>query len=300
MVFNDPCNDISDLTGCVGTLAFGGSFYDPSNTKLHDGDPWHDISTPFVIVNNGSQCVGETKFKTMMTHELGHTQGFGHHNDPNATMAALLPNDSRGAALALTDQQCASYSYHTFLDVPYRAGYWREVEAIENAGIDTGCGSGNFCPTPVMTRAVMAIWLLRAKNGASYQPPACVTPMFSDVPCSSPYAAWINELARRGITNGCDATRYCPDISVNRWQMAIFLLRTRQGSAYVPPACTVPRFTDVPCSASYTPWVNQIAAEGVTNGCTATTFCPSLVVNRWQMAVFASRAFALPMPPAPP
>ena len=28
VVFNDPCDDIADLSGCAGTLAFGGSIYD--------------------------------------------------------------------------------------------------------------------------------------------------------------------------------------------------------------------------------------------------------------------------------
>ena len=33
VVFNDPCGDISDLSGCAGTLAFGGAIYDPANPR---------------------------------------------------------------------------------------------------------------------------------------------------------------------------------------------------------------------------------------------------------------------------
>jgi hypothetical protein len=300
VVFNDPCNDITDLVGCAGTLAFGGSFYDPSTSKPHDGVQWHDVTVPFVVVNNGSECVGETKFKTMVTHELGHTQGFGHHNDPNATMAAVLPNDNRGAALATTDQECASFSYHTFLDVPYRYFAWQFIEAVDDAGVDHGCGSGNFCPGSAMTREVMAVWLLKAKEGASYVPPACTTATFSDVPCSSAYAPWIYELVRRGVTAGCSPGLYCPTDSVTRSQMAVFLLATLQGPGWSPPACTVPRFHDVPCSSPFAPWVDEIAARGITAGCGGGDYCPNGVVTRDQMAVFVTTNFRLPTPPAPP
>ena len=44
----------------------------------------------------------------------------------------------------------------------------------------------------------MAIFLLKARQGGRYTPPACVTPIFADVPCSNPLAPWINELVARG------------------------------------------------------------------------------------------------------
>jgi hypothetical protein len=295
VVFNDPCNDIPDLAGCAGTLAFGGSFYNPGARPLYDGEPWHDVSTPFVVVNNGSQCVGEAGFRQMMTHELGHTQGFGHHTDPNATMAATLRNDGRGAALAATDRVCASYAYHTFLDVPHNHPSWAYIEAVENVGITGGCGAGNYCPSSPVTRQEMAIFLLRAASGGGYTPPSC-TPRFNDVPCSSPYAAWINQLAARGITGGCGANNYCPTASIKRQEMAIFLLRSASGPSYVPPPCTAPLFTDVPCSSPYAPWINELFRRGIASGCSAGSFCPGSPVTRDQMAVLVARTFSIPTP----
>jgi len=299
VVFNDPCNDIADLAGCNGTIAFGGSFYGLGSTP-YDGLSWHSLTTPFAVVNNGAECIGATGFKEALTHELGHTLGFGHHTPPNradTTMSALLNNDGRGAAIAIVDKQCAAFDYHTFLDVPYRYWAWRWIEAIENAGVTTGCGGGNYCPGSAMTRDEMAPFLLKAKDGGSYTPPACTTPMFADVPCSNSYAPWINELVRRGVTAGCGGGNYCPGTAVTRSQMAVFLLVTLGIS---PPACTTPVFADVPCSSPFAPFINELVRRGVTAGCGGGNYCPASVVNRDQMAIFLATAFHLTLPPAPP
>jgi hypothetical protein len=49
---------------------------------------------------------------------------------------------------------------------------------------------------------------------------------FSDVPTDSPYHGAIGELADAGITAGCTPTKFCPDASVTREQMAVFLYRS--------------------------------------------------------------------------
>jgi len=303
VIFNDPCNDIADLSSCQGTLAFSGAIYDPNSTQPHDGQDWHPILSTFSVINNGTECVGDTSFKETVAHELGHTMGFGHHDPPNpgdALMSAYLKADGRGASLAIVDEQCASFDYHTFLDVPYSYWTWRWIEAIEDAGVTTGCSSGNYCPGAPMTRDEMALFLLRAKEGGSYVPPACTTPMFADVPCSSSYAPWINELVRRGVTAGCGGGNYCPGTAVTRSQMAVFLLATLQGPGWTPPACSTPSFADMPCSSPFAAWVDELARRGVTAGCGGGDYCPNTTINRDQMAVFLSTNFSLPVPPAPP
>jgi hypothetical protein len=46
------------------------------------------------------------------------------------------------------------------------------------------------------------------------------------VACGSPFAPWIEELARRGITAGCTPATYCPTQLVTPAQMAVFLVTT--------------------------------------------------------------------------
>ena len=47
--------------------------------------------------------------------------------------------------------------------------------------------------------------------------------IFADVPESSPFCRWIEELARRGVVTGCGGGNYCPAEPVTREQMAVFL-----------------------------------------------------------------------------
>jgi hypothetical protein len=80
--------------------------------------------------------------------------------------------------------------------------------------------------------------------------------------------------------------------------MAVFLLVTKEGSAFSPPACTTPVFDDVPCSSPFSPWINELAARGISGGCSAGMFCPGNPVTREQMSVFLSTTFGLSVPSA--
>jgi hypothetical protein len=139
----------------------------------------------------------------------------------------------------------------------------------------------------------MAVFLLVSREGASYTPPPCVTPVFSDVPCSNGFAKWINELSNRGVTSGCGVGTFCPTDPVTRQQMAVFLLVTREGVGYTPPPCTTPTFSDVPCSNGFAKWIEELVRRGVTAGCGPGIFCPTTAVTRGQMAVFLVTAFGL-------
>ncbi len=55
--------------------------------------------------------------------------------------------------------------------------------------------------------------------------PAPSTATFTDVPTSHPFFPYVEALAAAGITGGCGGGNYCPDSSVTRGQMAVFLSR---------------------------------------------------------------------------
>jgi hypothetical protein len=205
--------------------------------------------------------------------------------------------ETEGGALFFVDvfngglHQIAPY---TFRDVPPTHFAWRFVEPLYEASVTGGCGGDDYCPDAAATRAQMAVFLLRSRFGSGYTPPPCANPVFSDVPCAHPFAAWIYDLVARGVTAGCGGGLYCPDSPVTREQMAVFLLRTREGPAYTPPACVTPVFADVPCNSPFAAWIGELAARGIAGGCGGGNYCPLSPVTRAQMAVFLVVTFGLP------
>ncbi len=186
----------------------------------------------------------------------------------------------------------------TFLDVPLDYFAYAYIEAVFDAGVTAGCDVRLYCPDASTTRAQMAVFLLKASQGSGYAPPPCTGTVFNDVPCTGgTFDPWIEDLANRGITGGCQASPplYCPANSVSRAQMSAFLLKTEHGSSYAPPMCTGV-FGDVPCPSLFANWIERLAAEGVTAGCGGGNYCPDAAVTRAQMAVFLTKTFNLPLP----
>jgi hypothetical protein len=120
-----------------------------------------------------------------------------------------------------------------FADVPSNHIYCRWIEELARRGVVAGCGGGNFCPDAPVSREQMAVFVLRTLD-PTLNPPACTTPLFGDVPASSPFCRWIEELARRGVVTGCGGGNYCPTLPVTREQMSVFLTVTFGLTLYGP------------------------------------------------------------------
>jgi hypothetical protein len=181
-----------------------------------------------------------------------------------------------------------------FLDVAGSHPFYSFVTRLVSNAITVGVGGGLYGVDQGTKRQQMAVFLLKAKNGLCYVPPPC-TGVFPDVACPSLFADWIEALAAEGITTGCGGGFFCPDNLVTRRQMAIFLLKSKYGSTYVPPACTGV-FDDVPCpGAAAVDFIEQLAAEQITGGCSTMPplYCPDNSSTRGQMAVFIVKTFNL-------
>ena len=181
-----------------------------------------------------------------------------------------------------------------FIDVPQADIFHADVEKVFRNGITAGCGGGLYCRDSAVRRDQMAVFLIKAEHGSTFVPPHC-TSVFADVPCPGPFADWIEQLYLEGITGGCGGNNYCPSSPVTRAQMAVFLLKTKHGFSYVPPACTS-IFGDVACPGQFADWIEELYVEGVTGGCSVSPllYCPSNSNTRGQMAVFLVKTFNLP------
>jgi hypothetical protein len=188
----------------------------------------------------------------------------------------------------------------SFPDVPKTNNFYAFIETLFHNEITGGCGGGNYCPTSSVTRAQMAVFLLKSEHGAGYVPPPCAG-IFGDVTCPSQFADWIEQLYAEGVTGGCQVSplNYCPSNPVTRAQMAVFLLKVEHGQGYAPPACTGV-FGDVACPGGFAVnWIEQLYAEGVTGGCQASPllYCPTNPNTRGQMAVFLTKTFGFRLYP---
>jgi hypothetical protein len=200
--------------------------------------------------------------------------------------------------ISCNGQGNAPYTINNFSDVSAQYWAWDFIERLYAAGITGGCGVNplQYCPETTVTRAQMAVFLERGIHGSSYNPPGVAgSTGFGDVGPSYWAAAWIKQLAAEGITGGCGSGNYCPESPVTRAQMAVFLLRSKYGASYNPPAVgSSTGFGDVNPNYWAAAWIKQLVTEGITAGCGSGNYCPETPVTRAQMAVFLVRTFNLP------
>jgi peptidoglycan hydrolase-like amidase len=166
-----------------------------------------------------------------------------------------------------------------------------DIEWLAGVGVTKGCNPPKntlFCPDDAVSREVMAAFL----NRYLQLPPASKDYFTDDN--GSIFEDDINRIAEVGITKGCnppDNDHFCPERTVDRGQMAAFLVRalglTDNGGGNL--------FTDDDGSV-FENDIDKLGTAGVTKGCNPPQndhFCPTGIVNRAQMAAFLHRADGL-------
>jgi hypothetical protein len=195
---------------------------------------------------------------------------------------------------------------HTFEDVepahPF-AGvediwYYSWVESLAGAGFTGGCGTNpvsgkiEYCPASSVTRAELAVFLLRGREGSSYNPP---TPdgsaPFTDI--SGHWAeAWIEALYDEGLTSGYEDQTYHPNSPVTRAEMATFILRARHDASYSPPLPIGGAFNDISGHWGEA-WIEQLKEEGIVSGYPDGSYKPEETIRRAEITVYVLRGFDL-------
>ncbi len=254
------------------------------------------VASPFETICSG--CGDDTEYLDMTPATSAFTDG------------ALLPgqtfSDEYGVSITVVSATASALTVTvtaparpSFVDVPVDYAAYLPIETLRWNQVTNGCSANPpmFCPEQMVTRAQMAMFMEREKRGFNYK--YSPTGKFSDVPKDNPAAGPVEQFYADGIDPGCGTNplRFCPDDLVTRASMSMMLVKGRYGGSYTPPAATGKVFTDVPASHPQAAWIEMLYKMGVTNGCTATTYCPDLTVTRAQMAMFFQREFSLPTPP---
>jgi hypothetical protein len=169
----------------------------------------------------------------------------------------------------------------------YGLVFYNDILWMGNTSITKGCNPPNntlYCGADFVTRGQMAAFLVRALGLTDSG-----TVDFVDDD-DSIFELDIEKLATAGITKGCNPpanTKFCPDASVTRGQMAAFLVRalglTDSGNT---------DFVDDNGSI-FEADIEKLATAGITKGCNPPTndkFCPDAFVTRGQLAAFLNRA----------
>jgi len=190
-----------------------------------------------------------------------------------------------GLALAVTEWS----TVQQFADVTPADYEFDAVNLLKAKNITGGCTTTDYCPSTSITRAQMAVFIVRAIYNGSDDFPYSTTPYFSDVGPTDFGFAWIQHMYELGITAGCSAGIFCPNDTVTRAEMAVFLIRARYGSATLFTSPTVPYFADVPSGSFGFSWIQRLKEDNITSGCSATDYCPSNSVTRGDMAIFVMR-----------
>jgi hypothetical protein len=128
-----------------------------------------------------------------------------------------------------------NFTYDTipyFGDVPSEHWAFRFVQKMSELGITSGCSQTTYCPGDYVTRAQMAVFIVRALTRGSFI--YGTFPYFSDVTPDHFAFQYVQRLFADGTTSGCrvddpgtqkNEAMYCHDTAVTRSEMAVFLTR---------------------------------------------------------------------------
>jgi CSLREA domain-containing protein len=276
---------------CSNTITSAGYNLDNNSTCSLGGTG--DISGVNPLLGALALNSGATKTHALLTGSQAIDAGTNTGCPTDDQRGLSRPQDGDEDSTATCDIGAYELVGPTFTDVGSSHWAFGYIEAIAEAGLTVGYPDGTYRPTNQVTRAEMAVFLLVAKHGSGYAPPAADgSHPFSDI-VGHWAEAWIEQLYDEGMTVGYPDGTYRPGNQVTRAEMAVLLLVAKNGSGYTPPAANGSHpFSDI-AGHWANAWIEQLYDEGITAGYPDGTFRPDNPVTRAEMAVFLVATFGL-------
>ena len=175
------------------------------------------------------------------------------------------------------------------------------INCLAHYGITIGTSPGYFSPRDGISRAQIALFLIRAAGPVGVELPIPSDQGFRDIAMYPRYFRdAINQLAELRVTNGKTTSRFDPKGLVTRRQMVKFLARflalapVGEGGVDIddvdPDDEVFDDIDDLPLS--YYRDIRVLYEMGITHGATDDRFHPDREVTRSQMALFVTRMLA--------
>ena len=142
---------------------------------------------------------------------------------------------------------CTTGGVSVFSDVSPVDPACRFIHYLAVHGITAGCGGGSYCPADNVDRWQMAVFLSAAMLDGNPIPTTGTVPGMGPYDCSPGGTSVFNDvlpqdggcpaihfIAANGITAGCGGGNYCPQDSLSRAQMSVFLTAAFDLALYGP------------------------------------------------------------------
>jgi hypothetical protein len=163
------------------------------------------------------------------------------------------------------------------------------IECLTWWGLANGKTETTFDPTAEVTRGQAASTVARLMEAAGFEFDADPPNAFADDD-TSVHANRIDQLVAAGVINGFDDGTFRPQDSVTRAQIASLLVRAYE--TVTGTELSGPDAFDDDSGSGHEDDINKAANEGWVNGVTETTFNPSGIAARDQLASFVARVLS--------
>lgn len=282
-----------DLFDMLGARVRGG--YDLDIPK--EGVEVYRVDQGAEACDNDLACISLNR----RVWQRGPADAADHVLEPGESLSIpIIYSDGTEGARVVTVKRRVEDSFDVVIGPPFD-GTFRDddgsvhevnIEALAQESITAGCDADFdlFCPDRPVTRAQLAVLLIRATEGETTLPPATGN-VYSDVAPDAWYARQVEWFALQAWSNPQGTFR--PSDPATRAEVAEFIVRLLPTVAMAPE--WTGRFADVPADHPRVRAIEALARAEITKGCDTDPprFCPDKPVTRAEIATFLVRALGL-------
>jgi murein DD-endopeptidase MepM/ murein hydrolase activator NlpD len=181
-----------------------------------------------------------------------------------------------------------------FTDATPGAWFYADLLLLYKADVVAGGTETTFRPYDQVTRAHFAAFLVRAFRAGELKTPAPTTSPFPDVPTTFWGYSEVTTAARLGLVKGVgDGTRFAPDASITRAQMAVMIARALGLLSAEAEQGEVRPFPDIPQDYWAALEIAAVRGLDLVKGLDDGDFHPEMTASRAQSVAVIARAVRL-------